>query len=79
MINDDENPMLLKKKKPLTPAQELANKVGLSKTNPLEEIWKFGNRPISPFFRVRDLNNPAGDNGGRTSRPAVEAGIKITF
>lgn len=72
-------PLLLKKKKPLTPAQKLANEVGLVKKSPLKEIWKFGNRPVSPFFRVRDLNNPEGDNDGRKSRPAAEAGIKITF
>jgi len=40
--------------------------------------WWDGLR-IKPYVDIKDLNNPAGDDDGRTPRPAVEAGIKISF
>ena len=43
--------------------------------SPLIPIWKFGkNKTIQPYVKFRDLN--CGDGN---PRPAVEAGIKITF
>ena len=69
---------LFKKRKPeLTPAQRLANEQGLKKQSPIKEIWKFGR--FSPHIGVKDLNNPQGDEDGRPSHTAVEAGVKISF
>ena len=84
-ISDEENPLLLKKPKkdPLDFSDvpsSLPPGAGLTKEGGgfIGAITRFFSG-LHPVVRVKDLNNPDGDNEGRSSRTAVEVGIGGTF
>jgi len=80
MSIEDDNPLLIRKRASaeISPSQKLANE-SLNKKSPLTPIYIYGKMPVKPYVRIRDLNNPEGDNDGRNRVTAIDAGIKFTF